>query len=240
MSYTDLSMLENEKCLKIRKYLLELKPNMRSSITLSKLSKATNIKIDELGKYVDALVDDHILYPHFGLRCEECGMIYEDFENFEDINLDETYYCHYCNENKKISTNDIIVMFTFRNPNDFFLKGQCNNFNINVAALIVESEDNVNGATTICESIRELTTTMKKLHDQDAKERNEEKRKEIKNNKIKVGFKIGYTILAICVVVIIAICMPDIELCSVRIDIVIFVLSLIGDEILDYSLDKLL
>lgn len=240
MFYTQFSVLDDAKCAKIKNYLVNLPPNSRTTITLSKISKATDISVEELGHYIDVLVDNHVLKPHFGIKCPDCEMIYEDFADYSDIDLNEKYYCHYCNENKKVTVDDIVVLFTFRNPEDFFGLGQCNNVIKNAAALRLEPEDYIIGASAICNSLNKITSTMIELHNQETEEKREEKRQENKNNKIKALCKLTYIVIASCILGMMVFYIDDFELWGVRVEFIMFVISFIGQDALDYILEKLL
>ena len=238
MSCVQSSRLNAEKCSKITHYLNELIPSKRNSITLSKISEATGINMDELGIYIDSLVDNHVLIPHFGLRCPDCGMIYEHFDEFSDIDMTEQYFCHYCQENKTITIEDIIVLFSFRNPNDFFHLGQ-NNLNEGtiISAQDIDEKDNIINTAEICNSIQMLVNTVVAIHDESQKKMEEEKDKEKKMGKIKALIKCIYVIVVI-VVLLWIVHVVDIEQFGVSVEIIVFIFSFVSTELLDYLLEK--
>lgn len=238
MSCIQSSRLNAEKCSKITDYLNELIPSKRNSITLSKISEATGINMDELGIYIDSLVDNHVLIPHFGLRCPECGMIYEYFDQFSDIDMTEKYFCHYCEENKNITIDDIIVLFSFRNPNDFFRLGQ-NNLNEGtiISAQDIDEKDNIVNMAEICNSIQKLTDTVGAIHDENQKKREEEEAKKGKMGKIKALIKCIYVIVVL-VVLLWMVRATDIEQFGVSVEIIVFIFSFVSAELLDYILEK--
>ena len=165
-------------------------------------------------------------------------MIYEDFDELSDIETEEQYFCHFCEEQRKVSQQDIIVMFTFKNPNDFFHNGQCISERQDVAALNVEAVDRVNSAAQICNSIDKLIGTIKEMKENDRSERAEEKKKERISNKKKVFIKLLYLLIATTTILIIVINIDDIEKYAVRVQFLLFICSMIGSEAINYILEK--
>lgn len=238
MSYTPSLKLNADKCSKITEYLNGLMPNKRNSITLSKMSEATGISIDELGVYVDSLVDNSVLVPRFGLCCPECGIIYESFDNLSDIDLGETYYCHLCEADRKITMENIIVIFSFRNPNDFFQIGQSNSSReIIVAAQDIDEVDYVTSVAEICSSIQQLSNTILAIHNEDREKEEKEQRKAKINGRIKVIIKSVYAIVLLLILLVI-VNIVDVEKIGARLDILIFVFSFVSSELINYILEK--
>lgn len=238
MSCTPSLRLNVEKCSKITDYLNGLMPNKRNAITLSKISEATGIDSNELGAYIDSLVDNHVLTPYFGLRCPECGMIYEHFDELSDIDVNEKYFCHFCEENRNITSEDIIVLFSFRNPNDFFRLGQNDlSKSIIISAQDINEKDNVINTAEICNSIQELTQTFLMIHDENQKKEDEEKQNEKKRADIKALIKCVYAI-GVLLGLLWILNVIDVEQFGVSVDIVIFVFSFVSSDVLNYILEK--
>lgn len=240
MSYKQLSRLDEEKCAKIKEYLNALGPNIRNAITLSKMSEKTGIDIKELGTYVDILVENKVLIPKFGLVCPDCGMIYEYFENLSDIEYEEKYFCHSCEKNRKIATEDVVVVFSFRNPDDFFGIGQ-NNRDIKeivTAPEDISHSDRLPDMTELCRCINNITETWLKIHNEDRKQIENEKKKLKASGKIKTLIKLAYSVAVLLIFLKVS-TMEGIENMGVRMDIVMFIVSFIGKDTLDYALEKM-
>lgn len=171
---------------KIKKYLLELPSSERDYITISGIKSNTELDIERIGKLVDILVENKLLIPHFGVRCEACGMIIDDVYNPEDINFSKIYYCYNCNEDKKINRNDIICMFSINSLFDFFEQGQHIGSEDVAAQCDYTDLDKMDAVVRVCATISDYVQCMKDAEIRQQKEEDVQKKK--KPFKILVKF----------------------------------------------------
>lgn len=99
-----------KKINKLKGYFLELTPNDRDLITVSKIANALEIDSKTAVKVILKCESEGILQRHFGIRCPNCGMLIKDLSkpSLEGVSLHE---CYGCDEEINVSEDDIVVLF---------------------------------------------------------------------------------------------------------------------------------
>lgn len=91
-----------------------LKSCSRSSkINPIKLSLNQGLEMSLVNRILTFLVDNETLDCLFTIRCPECGLCIKEINDLTEI--DKTIYCYSCEEKVEISTDDVIVLYTYKN-----------------------------------------------------------------------------------------------------------------------------
>ena len=156
MCYTCLSVLDDtlndEKINKLKGYFLELTPNDRDLITVSKIANALEIDSKTAVKVILKCESEGILQRHFGIRCPNCGKLIKDLSkpSLEGVSLHE---CYGCDEEINVSEDDIVVLFRLIKVEIPFECGQQRVQSIEERTSIVAQEDTLKVFKTMCEVI---------------------------------------------------------------------------------------
>ncbi len=91
-----------------------LKSCSRSSkINPIKFSLNQELEISLVNRVLTFLVDNGTLDCLFTIRCPECGVCIKEINDITEI--DKTIYCYSCEEKIEISTDNVIVLYTYKN-----------------------------------------------------------------------------------------------------------------------------
>jgi hypothetical protein len=105
------SLVNDEQFHNIIKYFESLWPN--SKITASNFASQIGIEFPLSQKILQELVKTELLTYILGIRCPECGFLLSSTESIASIEKEQ--YCYNCSEEIEISTDDIEVIYTFKN-----------------------------------------------------------------------------------------------------------------------------
>lgn len=208
MSYTQLSTCKKiceEDILQVKNYLKKLSTQEKNRITISKIAATcTSLKKEQIGQVVDYLVENHILIPHFGIRCSECGMIIEDVYDENKLYSLKKRYCYHCEEEVPVDKEDIICLFKLIDTRDFFESGQHMAEIRNDVAQYEFSECDVMGAVIgISSCMNEILRRIDEKEKEKTKFEGKVYRAYARNNKINLILNISLAILSALVLYLI-------------------------------------
>ena len=156
MCYSCLSMLntiiDQNRIEKLKDYFIELTPNSRDLITVSKIANVLNIKNDLAVQIILKCEEVGILRRKFGIRCPECGALIKEIPspNLENVCINE---CYCCDSEISIDEDDIVILFELIKIEHPFDYGQQKGSVLYNETSIVAQEDTYKAFMYVCEKI---------------------------------------------------------------------------------------
>lgn len=156
MCYSCLSMLntiiDQDKIEKLKEYFIELTPNNRDLITVSKIANVLNIKNALAVQVILKCEEVGILRRKFGIRCPECGALIKELSSpsLANVFISE---CYCCDSEISIDEDDIVILFELIKIERPFDYGQQKGSVLHNETSIVAQEDTYKVFTYMCEKI---------------------------------------------------------------------------------------
>lgn len=116
-------IIDKECIIKLQNYLSVLNPNSRKLITVSKIKNALGITEKQATEILVKCRQAGVLNIAYAVRCPDCDIL---IKRIDDINISEAtrLYCYKCGEEKNITKEDIVVLFSLEMDIPPFNKGQ--------------------------------------------------------------------------------------------------------------------
>ena len=133
-------LLNEDVITKIDEYFNSLIGSAKNSITVSKVTKATDIPTQLVIKALTKCKENDILKVAYSIRCPNCGMLIKKVDTIAEI-PDELLECYNCDEKIEIQPECIELIYSLVDDNCVFIGGQQKDADI--SARTVAPEDSM-------------------------------------------------------------------------------------------------